>query len=96
MDNQQVLDLFINRGMIDRSLAQDMLHEIDNSGKEIGEILADYQVIGHRNDIWPVIAQELSAEMVDISEWSPPEEILALVPAGMARLHGALPVNFTN
>jgi type IV pilus assembly protein PilB len=96
MDNQQVLDLFINRGMIDRSLAQDMLHEIDNSGKEIGEILADYQVIGHRNDIWPVIAQELSSEMVDISEWSPPEEILALVPAGMARLHGALPVNFTN
>jgi type IV pilus assembly protein PilB len=96
MDNQQVLDLFINRGMIDRSLAQDILNEIDNSGKEIGEILADYQVIGHRNDIWPVIAQELSAEMVDLSEWSPPEEILALVPAGMARLHGALPVNLTN
>ena len=50
MDNQQVLDLFINRGMIDRSLAQDMLHEIDNSGKEIGEILLGLQSLFGDND----------------------------------------------
>jgi len=96
MDNQQVLDLFINRGMIDHALAADIIAEIDHSGKEIGEILADYQVINHRNDIWPMVAQELSTEMVDLTNWTPPEEILALIPAGMARLHGALPVNFTN
>jgi type IV pilus assembly protein PilB len=96
MDNQQVLDLFINRGMIDRVLASDILAEIDHSGKEIGEILADYQVIHHRNDIWPMIASELSCEMVDLTNWSPPEELLALIPAGLARLHGALPVNLTN
>jgi len=96
MDNQQVLDLFINRGMIDRVLATDILAEIDHSGKEIGEILADYQVINHRNDIWPMIASELSCEMVDLANWSPPEELLALIPAGLARLHGALPVNLTN
>ena len=96
MDNQQVLDLFINRGMIDRVLATDILAEIDHSGKEIGEILADYQVINHRNDIWPMIASELSCEMVDLTNWSPPEEMLALIPAGLARLHGALPVNLTN
>lgn len=96
MDNQQVLDLFINRGMIDRVLATDILAEIDHSGKEIGEILADYQVIHHRNDIWPMIASELSCEMVDLTNWSPPEEMLALIPAGLARLHGALPVNLTN
>ena len=96
MDNQQVLDLFINRGMIDRVLATDILAEIDHSGKELGEILADYQVINHRNDIWPMIASELSCEMVDLTNWSPPEELLALIPAGLARLHGALPVNLTN
>ena len=56
MDNQQVLDLFINRGMIDHALASDILAEIDHSGKEIGEILADYQVIHHRDDIWPMVA----------------------------------------
>ena len=96
MDNQQVLDLFINRGMIDHALAADIISEIDHSGKEIGEILADYQVINNRNDIWPMVAQELSTEMVDLTNWTPPDEILALIPAGMARLHGALPVNFTS
>jgi type IV pilus assembly protein PilB len=82
--------------MIDHALAADIISEIDHSGKEIGEILADYQVINNRNDIWPMVAQELSTEMVDLTNWTPPDEILALIPAGMARLHGALPVNFTS
>jgi len=43
-----------------------------------------------------MIASELSCEMVDLTNWSPPEELLALIPAGLARLHGALPVNLTN
>lgn len=94
MDNQQVIELFIGRGLIDRSLAQDILAEIDNSGKEIAEVLADFQVISFRDDIWPVIASELGAPLVDLHQWTPPDELLALVPAGTARLHGALPVNF--
>jgi len=93
MDTQNVIDLFISRGMIDEALGQDMLAEVDHSGKEIGEILSDFQVVGHKDDIWPIIASELGAEMVDLSDYVPPEELLELVPAGMARLHGALPVD---
>jgi len=94
MDNTQLIELFQSRGLIDRSLAQDILAEIDTSGKEPAEILADYQVINHRDDVWPVVASELGAEMVDLRNWTPPAELLALVPAGTARLHGALPVHF--
>jgi len=94
MDNQQIIELFQARGLIDHSLAQDILAEIGHSGKEIAEILADFQVISHRDDIWPVVASELGTTLVDLRNWSPPEALLALVPAGTARLHGALPVNF--
>lgn len=94
MDNQQIIELFQSRGLIDQGLAQDILAEVGHSGKEIAEILADFQVIHHRDDIWPVVASELSASMVDLRNWTPPEALLALVPAGTARLHGALPVNF--
>ncbi len=94
MDNQQVLDLFIGRGLVDTALAQDVMNEVESSGKEMGEILADYQVIGSKDDVWPVIAQELGAQLVDISEFEPPEALLTLVPAGTARLHGALPVGY--
>jgi len=94
MDNQQILELFQSRGLIDKALSQDILAEIDQSGKEIAEILADYQVIQGRDDIWPVVASELGASMVDLRDWTPPEALLALIPAGTARLHGALPVSF--
>ncbi|MEN8774187.1 MAG: GspE/PulE family protein [Akkermansiaceae bacterium] len=94
MDNNQVLDVFVSRSMIDGALKADVLAEIENSGKEAAEILADYQVVNSRDDIWPIIAQELGAEFIDLSEFEPPEALLSLVPAGMARLHGALPVAY--
>ncbi len=94
MDNQQIIELFQSRGLIDATLAQDILAEVSTSGKEIAEILADFQVIQHRDDVWPVVASELGCSMVDLRDWTPPEALLALVPAGTARLHGALPVSF--
>jgi type IV pilus assembly protein PilB len=94
MDNHQIIELFQSRGLVDYSLAQDILAEVDHSGKEIGEILADFQVIQSRDDIWPLVASELGTHVVDIRNWSPPEALLALVPAGTARLHGALPISF--
>ena len=94
MDNNQIIELLESRGLIDQSLAQDILAEVNQSGKEIAEILADFQVIQHRDDIWPLVATELGTQMVDIRNWTPPEALLALVPAGTARLHGALPVQF--
>jgi len=94
MDHNQVLDLLKSRGLIDQVLAQDILAEIAHSGKEMAELLADYQVIQHRDDIWPLIATELGANMVDLHGWTPPDAVLALIPAGTARLHGALPVSF--
>lgn len=94
MDSNQIIELFQSRGLIDRSLAQDILSEVEHSGKEVAEILADFQVINHRDDVWPIVASELGAQLVDLQGWTPPEALLALVPAGTARLHGALPVQF--
>ena len=94
MENRNVLDIFVSRGMIDNSLAEDMLHEIEASGKDVADILTDFQVVQSREDMWGIIAQELGADLVDLSEFVPPEELLAVIPAPMARLHGALPINF--
>ena len=93
MDNSQLIDIFVNRGLIDQYLATDIVQEVNNSGKEISEILADYEVIQEKDDVWPIIANELGVGMVDLANFDPPPELLAMIPSGMARLHGALPVN---
>ena len=58
MDNQQVIDLFMSRGLVDKYLAQDMLTSIETNGKSIGDTLADFDVISDKDDIWPVIEFE--------------------------------------
>lgn len=94
MDNRQLLELFQSRGLIDAALSQEIIDEVENSGKSIPELLADFQVIQSKDDVWPVVASELGATQVELRNWTPPEALLALVPAGTARLHGAFPVNF--
>lgn len=93
MNSQQVIDLFASRGLVDKFLAQDMLQSMESTGKGIADTLVDFEITSHKDDIWPVIASELGTELVDLASFTPPDELLALVPAGMARLHGALPVN---
>jgi len=94
MDNSQLIDLFVSRGFIDQNLAQEILTEVGHSGKDLGEVLADFQVIGSRDEIWPLIGSELGAHVVELRNWVPAEALLGLIPANLARLHGALPVAF--
>ena len=94
MDNSQLIDIFVNRGLVDQYLSQDIIQEVDNSGKELAEVLADFEIIQKQEDIWPIVANELGASMVDISNYDPPQGVLDLVPASTARLQGALPVGF--
>jgi len=85
----------MSRGLVDQYLADDILMEVENSGKEVAEILTDYEVIQDQEDIWPIVANELGVGIIkDLLHFNPPPELLAIVPGGMARLHGALPVNY--
>ena len=96
MENSQLIDIFTNRGLIDQYLAADIVQEVENSGKELAEIMADYEIIQSPDDVWPIIANELGCGMVDLSNYDPPPELISLIPSGMARLHGALPINVDN
>lgn len=92
MDNLQVIELFQNRGMLEPGLQQELKDQLETSGKEIAELLTDYDILSRKEDVWPIIAQELGIEVFDLSTYVPPRQVLAMVPAGLARLHGALPL----
>ena len=94
MDTDVTLDVFINNGMIDRSLAKEVKEEMSNSGKELWETLIDFGIIGAPEDFWSIIATEVGAQYIQLEGFVPPPDLLALIPAAQARLLGALPIEY--
>lgn len=90
MNAKQVLDVFVDQGIVDPSQVDDILQDV-STGKDIMAVLVDFQFVTEEQ-FYYVLAQSLGAEVVDLSNYEPPEEVLRMVPSGMARLHGALPV----
>ncbi|MEI6350466.1 MAG: GspE/PulE family protein [Verrucomicrobiota bacterium] len=91
MNANQVIDLFVDQGIVNRSQVDDITQEIANSGKSAHDALIDFGVISEE-EFYPVIAQALGTECVDLTGFEPPVEVLRLIPAGLARLHGAFPL----
>lgn len=94
MDTDVTLEVFINNGLIDKALARDVKEEMSNSGKEIWETLVDFGVIGGPEDFWSIIATEVGAQFISLDGFEPPQEVLDMIPAGQARMHGALPIEY--
>ncbi len=94
MDTDLTLDVFINNGMVDKALARDIKEEMSNSGKELWETLIDFGIVGAPEDFWNVIATEVGAQYISLEGFTPPPDVLAMIPAPQARLLGALPIEY--
>src|SRR4028119_2138854 len=91
MNTKQVIDLFVDRGIIDRGQVDDLMAEVSNSGSSITQVLVDFGFLTEEQ-FYENIADSLGTEVVDLRNFEPPPEILRLIPAGLAQLHKALPI----
>ncbi len=91
MNAKQVLEIFAEQGIIDQQQLEDMLAEVNHTGKSVSQVMVDYQVCDE-NQFYQMIADALGAEFVNLEGYEPPAEILRLIPAGLAILHRALPI----
>ncbi len=94
MDTDVALDVFINNGMLDTSVAKDIKEEMSNSGKELWETLIDYGIISAPEDFWNIIATEVGAQFVTLADFTPPQDALNKLTPAQARMHGAFPVEY--
>ncbi|MEM9479632.1 MAG: GspE/PulE family protein [Verrucomicrobiota bacterium] len=92
MNSTSVLDLMKSRGYIDIAQSNEIEEIVNTSGGDVVEELANFGIL-EQTQTYAVIAEELGAEYVDLAEYTPPQELITTIPAGMARLHGAFPVN---
>jgi type IV pilus assembly protein PilB len=91
MNANQVIELFIEQGIIERGQTDDITSEIANSGKDIVHVLVDFGFVT-KDQFYQVIAGSLGVDYVDLSEFEPATEVIHAIPGGLARLHGAFPV----
>src|SRR5256885_505616 len=91
MNAQQVADIFVEQQVLQPSQAEDVLQEAQLNGKTVEQALVDSGFVDQRG-FYQVIADALATEFVELDAGEIPQEILRLIPAGLARLHRALPV----
>lgn len=91
MNAKQVLEIFLEQGIIDQQQLDDMLDEVNHTGKTVAQVMVDYQICDE-NQFYQMVADSLGAEYVNLEGFEPPAEILRLMPTGMAILHKALPI----
>ncbi len=91
MNNERVAELFIDQGLLDRAQADDVLLETTQNGKSLEQALENHGIVDE-SEFYQTIADALGTEVVDLSDVEIPPQILKLIPAGLARLHRALPI----
>ena len=91
MDTGQTLEVFIERGFLTKEQARQIADLAGPGGKSIDTVLIESGVVDEANFLHG-LAESLGVEANDLSSFEPETGTLALIPSGLARLHGALPV----
>jgi type IV pilus assembly protein PilB len=94
MNNKQVAEIFVEQDILESSQADDVLNEASLNGKTIAQAIVDSGFVD-TNGFYQTLADALGTEYVDLNGKEIPDEVLKLIPSGLARLHGALPVEMS-
>ncbi len=93
MTAQNVVDMLVTRGIIDDGQAYDIAHETVQGGKDVLQVLTEFEVFRNEDEFWALVAEELGAEHFDLSSFDPPPELVGIMPGAMAKLYGAFPIS---
>jgi type IV pilus assembly protein PilB len=91
MTDKQLAEFLVEQRVLEPSQAEDVLSEVELNSKTVAQAMIDGGFIDELG-FYQTIANGLGTDFVDLGERDIAPEILRLVPSGLARLHGALPI----
>ncbi len=91
---KQLAEFFVEQRVLEPSQAEDVLSEVELNGKTVAQAMIDGGFIDEHG-FYQTIANGLGTDLIDLTERDIAPEILRLIPSGLARLHGALPVEIS-
>ena len=94
MNNRQVAEFFVEQHVLQPSQVEDVLNEADLNGKSIEQAMVDGGFVDETG-FYQTIANGLGLDFIDLAEREIAPEVLRFIPSGLARLHGALPIEMS-
>src|SRR5881409_3157181 len=94
MTEKQLAEFFVEQRVLQPSQAEDVLSEVELNGKTVAQAMLDGGFIDEPG-FYQTIADGLGTDFIGLTEREIAPEILRLIPSGLARLHGALPIELT-
>jgi len=94
MNDKQVVEFFVEQHVLQPLQAEDVMSEAELNGKSIEQAMIDGGFLDERG-FYQTIAEGLGAEFVDLTGREIESEVLRFIPTGLARLHGALPIEMS-
>ncbi len=94
MKDKQLAEFFIEQRVLEPSQAEDVLSEVELNGKTVAQAMIDGGFVDEHG-FYQTIANGLGTDLIDLTGRDIAPEILRLIPSGLARLHGALPVEMS-
>ena len=91
MDPKQVAEMFVQAGWISSDQGHAFAQEAATTGKPIENVVVDHGIVTE-DQFFALIADSLGTKVIDLNMFDGASHTLHLVPGGLARLHGALPV----
>src|SRR4030095_6345086 len=94
MTDKQLAEFFVDQRVLQPSQAEDVLSEVELNGKTVAQAMLDGGFIDEPG-FYQTIANGLGTDFIELTEREFAAELLRLIPSGLARLHGALPVELS-
>ena len=94
MTHKQLAEFFVEQRVLQPSQAEDVLGEVELNGKTVAQAMIDGGFVDEPG-FYQTIASGLGTEFIDLAGREIPAEILRFIPSGLARLHGALPIEMS-
>ena len=94
MNNKQIAEFFVEQHVLQPWQAEDVLNEADLNGKTIAQAMVDSGFVDE-DGFHQTMADALGTDYVDLAGREIAPEILRFIPSGLARLHGALPIEMS-
>ena len=93
MNARQTLNIFVEQGIVDPRVMDDILQEVAGTGKTLCDVLVEYEAVTEEG-YYQAIANAIGSEFVNLKDFAPPADLLKLLPAGLAQLHRAFPLGY--